>query len=167
MKKAFIINGSGHAGKDSFVGFIQDEIDNVINISSVTEIKEIARDHFGWEGQKTNEWRRVLSDIKQIQSASCDGPLKYMMAEWEEGQDNDVFFFHVREPKEIKEMVALLGAKTVLITRATEGDHQIIFGNEADDGVLDYRYDIMIVNDTLARLKESALLFIEEFIKDV
>jgi len=165
MKKAFIINGAGGAGKDTFVEYIQDKIDGVINISSVTEVKFIANKYFGWQGEKTLKWRKVLSDLKLIQSESCDGPFNYMKDEYENGPDG-IYFFHVREPDEIKKMVEYCNAKTVLMRRSEQDDTQVVYGNMADDGVYDYTYDIIVINDTLPRLEESAKLFINEFISE-
>ena len=166
MKKAFIINGAGGAGKDTFVEYIQDRRIYVYNISSVTEVKRIAKQCFGWKGEKTLKWRKILSDIKNIQTEACDGPFEYMKREWEaDSNEESVFFFHVREPDEIQKMVELTGGKTVLIKR-NEVDEQVVYGNMADDGVYDYDYDFIIINDTLPKLESSAEVFIEKFIEE-
>ena len=168
MKKIFIINGKGKAGKDRFIKMVEQISKekkhnlNFKNVSSIDEIKKIAKEFFDYKGQKDFKWRKILSDLKSVQIESCDGPFNYMIRLFE-NLDADVIFFHIREPDEIDKMKKYSGAKTVLIRRLDGTDEQS-FGNESDDSVFDYKYDIIIFNDTLLKLSYSAELFFEKFI---
>ena len=63
-KHIFIINGSGGVGKDTFVGLVSTQLNDmlkkfhtVINFSSVDKVKEIAKE-IGWDGKKTEKNRK-------------------------------------------------------------------------------------------------------------
>lgn len=81
-KKIFVINGSGGVGKDTFVRFVSEfycRLTNkqVINYSSVDEIKRIAKD-IGWTGSKTERDRKFLCDLKLVVSEYNDLPFVAM-----------------------------------------------------------------------------------------
>jgi hypothetical protein len=159
--RAFIINGKGGCGKDTFVNFLTELADfEVLNISSVDEIKHIAIKHFGWDGiQKTPEWRKALSDLKDIQTRMCNGPFKYMCNIYEINNEEEGFiFFHVREPTEIAILQEELQATTVLIRRPEETSFK--YGNHADDNVENFDYNIIIDNNgSLEDFEEAAKYF--------
>ncbi|NCP97672.1 hypothetical protein GW796_05460 [archaeon] len=165
--KIFIISGKGGSGKDTFVElyskYIEKKYNDVCyNISSVDEIKEIARKYFGWKGQKTSEWRKTLSDLKDLQTRSCDGPFNYMKICFsniikEEFHHNRecVVFLHIRETEEIERAKKEFNAKTILIKRF---DETVSYGNHADDNVENYNYDYVFENyGTLEELNEKVI----------
>ena len=51
-KLIVVINGRGGVGKDTLCSFVSDNY-NVMNISSIDPIKEIAKT-IGWDGKKDN-----------------------------------------------------------------------------------------------------------------
>jgi hypothetical protein len=163
--KTFIINGSGGSGKDTFVNAMREYASTgIISISSVGEVKEIAKNHFGWNGEKTPKWRKILSDLKDLQTSTNDGPLKYMLARSDDAFKfgMDAVFFHIREPAEIQKMLQILpAAKTILITREWSN-----LGNHADNNVNNFEYDYVIDNKgTLEEFEIDAGLFYGSFIQ--
>jgi len=158
-KKIIIINGTGGAGKDTFVSFCS-EIEKVLNISTVDKVKEAAAILVGWNGEKDEVSRKLLVDLKQLSIAYNDAPTKYIcgMAEkFKESHDN-LMFIHIREAEEIEKAKKLLNAKTLLITNPRV---QLITSNDSDGKVNEYEYDYYIENDgTLEDLKEKAKNFI-------
>lgn len=67
MKAIIVINGRGGVGKDTLCDFVKEKYDDtygVQNISSITRIKEIAKD-IGWDGNKDEKGRKFLSDLKK------------------------------------------------------------------------------------------------------
>lgn len=72
-KQIFVINGTGGAGKDTFVKMVSRQMDKmsnyaaVINVSSVDRIKEAAK-IIGWNGGKEEKDRKFLSDLKELSS---------------------------------------------------------------------------------------------------
>jgi hypothetical protein len=170
--KAYIINGQGRAGKDTFVEEIRKTLTfkystpshKVVNVSSVAQIKECASEYFNYQGQKTPEMRKLLSDLKDMQTKVCDGPYRYMMQKFIDNKDKDgIIFFHIREPAEIDRFKKATEAKTLLIRR---GDKYNKLGNHADDKVEAYDYDVVINNDsTLEAFKEMANNFVIDVIK--
>jgi hypothetical protein len=157
-----IINGKGGSGKDTFVEFVQDHLQerNICcgNVSSVREIKTIATDYFGWNGEKTTFWRRLLSDLKDLQTQSNDGPYRFLLKQWAWHLDQGCScFFHIREPEEIERFKNTTNAMTLLICRDTGIEE---YGNRGDDEVDDYEYDVVIHNNgTLDELRLLALDF--------
>ena len=63
----------------------------------------------------------------------------------------DIMFIHVREPEEIEKLKNNIpGTITLLVKRDLIGD----YGNESDDNVENYDYDVIFENnDTLEKAK--------------
>jgi len=163
--KIFVINGKGGVGKDTFVEFFTKICnEKVENISSVDEVKEMARDYFGWKGQKSKRWRKILSDIKDFQTKISDGPFTYMAKRLLNAPKGTKYqFFHIREPEEIKRFIEFFGKKfsieTLLITNGLEDK----FSNHADDKVEQFKYDYVIKNDgSLSELMYETEEYFEE-----
>ena len=181
--KVVIINGTGGAGKDTFVAMCKDVLGAglVCNISTVDFVKRVA-EFCGWDGTKTPENRKFLSDLKDLLTEWGDIPFKTVVDEidawgdylalnnqWNEG----VVFVHCREPKEIEKLVCHYEKSgeldddkvtTLLIRRgAAENVQQI---NHADNDVLNYSYDYTIYNDsTLSWLRNEAVVFLRDYLK--
>ena len=160
-KSIIIINGTGGAGKDTFVSFCS-EITGVLNVSAVDKVKEAAKILVGWNGEKDEVSRKLLVDLKQLSVDYNDAPTKYIcsMAEEFKNSDNNLMFVHIREAVEIEKAKKLLNAKTLLITNPRV---KLITSNDSDGKVNEYNYDYYIVNDgTLDDLKNKASKFVEE-----
>ncbi len=152
MKRFFIINGEAQTGKDTFVSLCQDvvktainESDVIWNYSMVDKIKQIAKE-CGWDGEKTPEARKFLSDLKDL----CDEfaqtsykSVKDKVDEFLKSPTAEILFIHAREPKDIERLKKEYGAKTILIMR---DNHKTNATNHADANVYDYHYDIIIMN---------------------
>ena len=149
-KLTIIINGKGGVGKDALCDSLAARY-RVCNRSSITPIKEIARQH-GWNGEKDFRSRRFLAELKRVFSEYNDLPTKYLLDEHAKFmQSNDeVLFVHIREADQIATFVLAIGGncKTLLIRRDVEGS-QGVYGNRADDNVEDYPYDIIFDNNKL------------------
>lgn len=175
--KIVIINGKGGCGKDTFVTMCRDVLGatKILNVSTVDFVKEVA-EYCGWDGTKTPENRKFLSDLKDVLTQWNDVPLKKICQEiktWQHlwiasGEYNKtVVFIHCREPKEIDKLLKEFeqyDAKTLLIRRtAAESVEQI---NHADNEVLNYSYDYTIYNDsTLSWLRNEAMVFLCDYLK--
>lgn len=160
-KNIVIINGTGGAGKDTFVSFCS-EVTGVLNVSTVDKVKEAAKILVGWNGEKDEVSRKLLVDLKQLSIAYNDAPTKYIskMAEEFKDSDNNLMFVHIREAEEIEKAKRLLNAKTLLITNPRV---KLITSNDSDGKVNEYKYDYYIINDgTLEDLKGKASKFVEE-----
>lgn len=164
-KQIFIINGSGGSGKDTFVKYIKHFMykqfkENVWTYDSVWRIKRFARE-IGWDGRKTEKDRKFLAELKKILVEYNDNPFNDIKKQIKKFNNNDsVFLFiHIREPNEIKRVVEMFGAKTILIKR---NNIEQITSNTSDANVEEYlSYDYIIENDgTLKELKEKAEKFI-------
>lgn len=168
--KVVVINGKGGVGKDEFVKQCGRHVLQCVNISTVDFVKAVAA-KCGWDGTKTPENRKFLSDLKDLLTEWNDVPFKKVVQEieyWtgtEELHDFDkndiIVFIHCREPKEIQRYVDKFGATTLLIRRpAAECVEQI---NHADNEVLEYNYDYIINNQgTIQELEQKAIQFLQE-----
>lgn len=167
MKKIFITNGSGTAGKDSFVKAVG-KYTSVYKYSSIDLIKDMLETVGVQRAPKTEEKRRLYSDIKDILTGYDDIPLKDVTAavmDFKNGSvDADVMFIDIREPNEIARAAKDFGAKTILIRNPNASK---IESNHADRDVENYDYDYIIENDgTLEQLEKLAKLFAQRIIND-
>ena len=169
--KIFVINGRPRAGKDQFVKFCKAHTHWCLNISTVDFVKEVAG-HCGWDGTKTPENRKFLSDLKDLLTKWGDVPYKKVCREIQlfKGKmeifgfnpaEDGVVFIHCREPKEIERLCKDLGAESLLMLRAAVEDEEQ--SNHADAEVFNYNYDYTISNEgTLEDLEDAAVRFLRE-----
>ena len=181
-----IINGAGGNGKDTFVEAVGKSV-AAFNISSIDTVKKIAglmaNSTASMEGtmlvkpnkeigEKSNKYRKFLSDLKRVWTEYCDGPTYDMLSQVSnlikrqaQGMEHhDIIFLHIREPENIvkmKELVdQLYGAIciTVLVTGLVDPSQ---YDNESDRNVENYAYDLTVVNKPgdLQGFKERAALF--------
>lgn len=112
----------------------------------------------GWNGEKDEKGRRLLSDLKDAATRYCDLPMK-LMRDYQEMLEDifppvDILFFHIRESEEIDRAKKEFNAITLLVKRP---DAEKVTSNHADKNVDDYSYDYTIYNNgTLAELNWMA-----------
>ena len=138
------------------------------NISTVDFIKSIAR-QLGWNGQKDNQSRKALSDLKDMSTMWGDIPfIDVFRRTWnfydelkQYGvEDNGFVFIHCREPEEIEKIKSKMSLPVVTLLIRRPGDR--FYQNHADDNVEAYTYDYIINNDdTLNTLRLKAQSFID------
>lgn len=166
----FIMNGRGASGKTTFETMVQSiaakQNIKVEIISTIDYVKGVART-IGWDGGKTNEDRRFLSDLKDALTRWKDIPYQMIattIKNLEKSNDVDVLFIDCREPKEIQRFVSDYNALTVIVQR---GEFIQLMGNHADDEVMNYQYDITIDNSRgLKELQEEAEIFVDTFLRE-
>ena len=160
-KLVVVINGAGGVGKDTMCAFAAKEY-KVRNVSSVDPIKEIAR-MAGWDGDKSDKSRKMLSDLKMLFTQYNDLCLRYITGQYEQflTSDEQVMFVHIREPEEIARFVAVAPdhIKTLLIKNSAKERH--VYQNASDDNVERYAYDG--VYDNCLTLEETEKAFVSFF----
>lgn len=166
--KIAIVNGRGASGKTTFETMVQKIAaargKKVKVISTIAYVKEVAK-LFGWDGSKTPEDRRFLSDLKDALTRWKDLPYQKVKGfiEIYEQSDTDLLFIDCREPEEIARFVNDYGALTILVQR---GEFELL-GNHADDNVMNYQYDVVIDNNRgLDELMQEATIFEETFVEE-
>lgn len=162
MKKlVVVINGAGGVGKDTMCTFAAQEY-RVRNVSSVDPIKAIAR-MAGWDGDKSDKSRKMLSDLKMLFTQYNDLCLRYIKEQYQQFLDGDeqVMFVHIREPEEIARFAAVAPEhiKTLLIVNSAKEQH--VYQNASDDNVGNYHYDA--VYDNKLSLEETKTAFLDFF----
>jgi hypothetical protein len=155
--RVVIINGRGGSGKDtvcSMAAKINPHF--AVSISTVDIVKAWARTMkmasngaAGWNGEKDEKGRRLLSQMKDIWEEYDRGPTKWVVKEVQERAkvypEETIIFIHAREPENIHNLKFLLGdfhPITLLVSRPGIGD----LGNHADDDVDCYDYDCYLDN---------------------
>ena len=161
MVKVVIVNGKPGVGKSEFerqcaaqcnlfhrtTGFSLGR-DLWIDVTSTVDfVKEIAAE-CGWDGTKTLENRKFLSDLKDLLTRWDDVPFKTIVHRADTLPNNIdwIMFVDCREPAEIQKLKERLNATTVLIRRP--GDEETETSNHADAGVFIYEYDLTIENNS-------------------
>lgn len=166
MKKYIvIINGSGGTGKDQFCALCASYVKCKV-VSTVDKVKE-AYSLLGWNGDKSEQHRKALSDIKDIGTKNLDHPFTYIskIVEKFRTKDDQILFIHSREPEEIARFVKEFDCITLLIINP---NIENIKSNHADANVFDYKYDYKIYNDgSVEDLKLKAKQFIERLFNEV
>ena len=166
----YIVNGAPGCGKTTFENLCQELVKyRAVDIySTIDFVKDVAK-YCGWNGEKTPENRKFLSDLKRLLTEWDNVPYKDTVRFVEHSiqsfrdhdyRDNEyAIFLDCREPEEITKLKVALSAKTILIRR--ESSEQISTSNASDRDVLDYEYDVVIDNNgSLDDLKTKVLNFL-------
>ena len=175
MVKVVVVNGRPGVGKSEFERLCKEQC-NVfhrmrgfvpghelwIDITSTVDfVKEIAYD-CGWDGTKTLENRKFLSDLKDLLTKWNDVPYKMIESRINRSpQSSDwIVFVDCRESAEIQKLKEGLNATTLLIRRESVEDNET--SNHADANVFNYQYDLTIENNSdIIDLEKKAKEFIE------
>lgn len=165
MKVLIIVNGKPTAGKDTFVEYL-DEIlfskrkQNVSNISSIDVVKHVAT-ILGWDGEKTDEARDFLSNIKDLSTKFNDFPFTNIV-NLIDHSSLPIIACHIREPEEIEKLYnhykesIHVHAIRLFVDRNVE----VTSTNHADKLVNESEYDMYIDNNkTLEDYKYKVIGF--------
>lgn len=183
MVKVVVINGRPGCGKTTFEQMCQDICKNrflhfreghIVQVgitSTIDFVKKIAL-ACGWNGIKTPENRRFLSDLKDLLTRWGDVPYKNILEKVEfletQTKYNNldwILFVDCREPAEIQKLKEHLNATTVLIRREEVENNEV--SNHADSDVFYYDYDLTIYNNSdIIHLEDEARKFIEYMKKE-
>ena len=168
MKLTIVINGKGGVGKDTLCRFAAERY-KTENVSSITPIKELAA-LCGWQGEKTDRARKFLSDLKALTAEYNDYPTNYLVDRYRAflSSDDELLFVHIREPGEIAKFVAATDkAAITLLIRGGERFARGAYGNASDDGVEEYPYDYVYLNDRpLEETKAAFLAFLDGIVRE-
>lgn len=161
MKHIIIVNGYPNSGKTEFEKIVSKYIKTTI-YSSITPVKEYAREYFNWNEEKTEEWRRFLSELKRFLVDEFDlifDDINRRVIRFY-NSDNEIIMIDSREPKEIDRFKKTFKAKTLFIKNDRV---EKIISNNSDANVENYKYDYIIENNgTLEELEQKAINFIKE-----
>lgn len=164
--KIFFVNGVAQSGKDTFVDLVQ-HYAPVAKISSIDEVKDIASFNFGWDGEKDENGRALLSAIKNAWTAYNDGPANNVgekIAFISEHYCKSAIFVMVREFDEMIKMQKMFGGKTLLLVndKVTPGETEREFLRQVPEG---YEYDITVKNNgPLGLLDHEAGMFVKHYV---
>ena len=146
-----LLNGYPLSGKDTFIDTAKKSY-RCYQHSTIDRYVHIAK-AMGWDGEKTDHARAMLSDLKKWAVTYFDAPfidLTNIILEREDAEDTDIFITVSREGEEIQRIRDWCDYQKfkfvyVFIDRQTERD----YGNSSDNNVLDgISPDIYINNDS-------------------
>lgn len=160
MKVVVIINGSGGVGKDTLIGFIEEQY-NILNISSITPIKDAAS-ILGWSG-KDDKSRKFLADLKKLSTDYNDYPMKYLKDMYNRFLDSgyEIMFVAIREPANIQRFINEICPETCTLLIKRQSIKKA-YGNSSDDNVERYSYDFVYENNcSLEDAKEDFIKFFQ------
>lgn len=161
-KTVLIFNGNPRSGKSTVQSIIRVKT-KAVSYSSIDCVKSIYKKYFDWNGGKTEESRKFLSDMKHFLIAETDIIDKALTDKYNEfmKSDDSILMIDIREPEEIAKYAKKFNAITVLVTNPRA---PYITSNVSDKNVSHYKYDVKIVNDG-SLLDLEAL--VEEFLRDL
>lgn len=145
-KLVIVINGAGGVGKDTLCDYAHQRF-LTRNVSSIDPVKKVART-IGWNGEKTPEARRLLSELKRIMTEYNDAPTAYLLEQYRQfiHSGDNILFCHIREPEEIDKFKSKI--HTSLVTLLIERNTGVkSWGNTSDDDVANYDYDFRFDNN--------------------
>lgn len=165
--KIFVVNGLPQAGKTTFERACAKHYSGEVKIVSTVDFVKYVAAICGWDGTKTPQNRKFLSDLKALLLEWNDVPWKKVVSELkifaEEERSHKyetIVFIDSREPMEIARFSRELNAESILITRPDL--HVEAQSNSSDANVFNYDYDYIISNDgTVAEWEEKAELFLK------
>lgn len=191
IKKIIIINGSDEVVKNAFTKRVIEEtlklakrivpVENedycvdpeifykINNISTIDYVKNIAK-MFGWNDEKSEKDKKMLSDLKNLITVYNDYLFKRItiqITDWlyyDKTRLNDIYdhsflFVHCREPKEIERIKNQFPNDTFTLLVQNPKVAKVT-GNHADREVENYNYDFIVVNDSDFRaLRKVAIDF--------
>lgn len=159
MTKVIVINGYSGSGKNTFVDFFKNHYGNeTYYISSVDYVRDWAREHLGYNGERTNEARQMLCTCKKLLVQWNDSPYQVTceLVDKKIKEGYKYIFIDCREPEEIMRYVARYNAQTLLIKRKYRD--WVIPNNDSDMNVEKMTYDITIYNNgSLEDLEKEAI----------
>lgn len=159
-KAIILINGKGGVGKDTLCDFAAKRY-LVENRSSITRIKQAALEA-GWDGQKDERGRKLLSDMKKIMVSYDSNIITNYLMEYTLDfllYKKQVMFIHIREPEEIQKYIDTVNSSVLYRNLQAQGDLLVTsllvtrdtgiytYGNSGDDAVDDFMYHFVYHND--------------------
>lgn len=166
-----LVSGAGGNGKDTFIDAVGKHC-SAYNLSSITEIKEIAEVLVEYTADiqdempvcpskhmedKSDRYRQFLHALKMAWSDFCDGPTYRLLSELKAiltdqslgGERYDVVFLHVREAAEIDKIRHIITNQygIICLTMIVKGlVDASAYANACDSNVDNYSYDLTIMN---------------------
>lgn len=171
-----IVNGAPRTGKDTFIRLCDEQLPQdtaSLIVSSIDPVKAAAR-QLGWDGEKSEEWRRALHAIKQAWVHACDGPLEFIMGRIANSEavhaksQNLIVFTNVRERSEIEKLVhaCTSSGKSVYTVRINRKGISF-YNNPADAQDEKINYNFEIENENAPDWGKRLSLKAKKFLLDV
>lgn len=163
-KQVVIVNGAPGVGKTTVSNIIAEKYPSQIR-SSIDLVKEVASKYFGWTGEKTNQSRQFLSDMKHFLTSNTNMIESDLELTYKNFivSDNDYLLIDIREPEEIAIYKQKFDATTLLVKNERVQNH---YTNYSDSSVLNYEYDYVLSNNLgLIELEEEINKFLSHLNK--
>ena len=164
-KFVLIVNGNPGSGKSTFAEIVSKQAETII-YSSIDHVKHVYKRYFNWDGKKTDESRKFLSDMKHFMTIETDileNDLRQKYAEFGYSQAK-YLIIDIREASEIKKYKKMFNAKTILISSDLA---PIVVTNKSDAQVHSTEYDYELDNDgNIADFEKAVKTFLIQLEQD-
>ena len=158
-----LIGGVAGSGKSSFINFCKKHMSGVFEESTIDCCKAVAAYMSGLESSdnvvfqsaienKTEDYRTLLSHLKQIWCEFDDGPntivLRSIKSLLTDDSSASIVFVNVREPEQISHLKQRIESEldAIVLTLAVVRHDPDESMNDSDQHTLEYPYDIWIKN---------------------
>ena len=144
-KQILLVGGTSESGKDHFTNYLGKHVSGVCRLQTST-LAKIAGANLGYQGAKTPQDRKFISDLYDMSKRLYDAPYRYLSREIEgllSVRYDVVIVIHVREADDtVRLKKDYPWSKTVFIDRASQSEPS----NHADANVGNYPYEYYILN---------------------
>lgn len=160
QKQIIVLNGMARSGKQTVYDILNSKI-KCEQYSIVDPVRKFLKDLGVSENSKSEQWRKLMSDIKLRLEEYDDIPYqctKEVVMDFLRSSTAKILSIDMREIQDITKIVDEYNAIKVLVVNYRADD---ITSNPADAGVYDIEYDYMIINNgSLKELEDNVSDFI-------
>lgn len=161
--KYIIISGKGGSGKSTFCNLCS-KYERCEEISIVDYVKEIAR-MCGWNGGKSDNDRKFLSDLKDLLENYNDSPFISTILKAKVRVEN-IIFINAREEKDRERFKSYFGKDAFTLLVKSPKTETKVYSNHADSSSEEGQFDFVVENyGTIEDLEKEAKRIIAEIKK--
>lgn len=162
-KKYIIISGKGGSGKSTFCNLCS-KYERCEEISIVDYVKAVAR-MCGWDGGKSDNDRKFLSDLKDLLENYNDSPFINTILKANVRVEN-IIFINAREEKDRERFKSYFGKNAFTLLIKNPKTETKVYNNHADSSSEEGHFDFIVKNyGTIEDLEKEAKRIIMEIKK--
>lgn len=168
-KRALLITGKGGAGKSTIASIVTNYTCKAVVLPMALTLKEVARQHLGWDGEKDDRGRQLLQHLGDVgRDYNPDIWVDNSLKIWRviASRDYDIFVADdIRYLNEYQRVSEEFGPEHVVVIRVERGNGRGLEGNLAqhrsETSYQEVPYDVLIDNNgTLVDLETEVVSYL-------